>query len=56
VNLPGCHVQIDTVERDGIAETFRDPTSPHRNGAACEVFRLHTRTLRDGTNGCVDGD
>jgi hypothetical protein len=46
VNLPSRDIQIDTIERDDITETFRDPTSPHRTGAAHDLFRLHTGNLQ----------
>jgi hypothetical protein len=46
VNLPGCDIQIDAVERDDITETFRDPTSSHRKGSGQDVFSLHTGNSR----------
>jgi hypothetical protein len=48
VNLPGYDIQIGTVERDDITETFRDPTSPHGKGVAHDVFCLHP----GNTQGC----
>jgi hypothetical protein len=46
VDLPGRDIQIDTIERDDITETFRDPTSPHRNRAARDVFSPHTGNVQ----------
>jgi hypothetical protein len=56
VNLPSYDIQIDTVERDDITETLREPASPHRAGLTHDVFSKHTETLKDATEVCVDGD
>jgi hypothetical protein len=49
VNLPGGHVQIDTVERDDIAETLRNPTRAHCAGSGHDVLCQHQRN----THGCI---
>ena len=46
MDLAGGDVQIDTVERDDITKTLRDPTSPHRAGYAGRVFSLHREIIQ----------
>ena len=42
MDLPGCDIQVDAVERDDITEALRDPASPHRQAVARDAFDLHT--------------
>jgi hypothetical protein len=54
VDLPGCDIQVDSVERDDTIEQFRKPASPHCAGIAHNSSSSHTENLQDTPNLCVD--
>jgi hypothetical protein len=54
VDLPGCDIQVDSVERDDITEQFREPAGPHGAETADNSSSSHTENLQDAPNLCVD--